>query len=152
MSGLRDRHVPHTSAYLSGEAGCCPDSIVDKGSRSHTIREYCEMCHLGGVKVMSEIEVQGGVLKVRGDLYWDNEDEFVLAMEKLLASPGRQVGIDISEVGFLFSPFVSHLVRFCLTAKDKGKEPEVIIGPNLVETFEVSGLVSELPIRCIQPS
>lgn len=101
---------------------------------------------------MSEIEVQGGTLKARGDLYWDNENEFILAMEKLLASSAERLTIDISGVGFLFSPFVSHLVRFCLTAKDKGKDPEVVIGPNLADTFQVSGLVSELPIRCIQPS
>ena len=99
---------------------------------------------------MSEMQLKGGVLKAKGDLYWDNEGEFVLAIEELLEGGHDEVTVDISEVCFLFSPFVSHLVRFCLSAKDKGKNPSVIIGPNLTETFEASGLAKELPITCRQ--
>lgn len=98
---------------------------------------------------MSELEVKDGAMRVRGDLYWDNESEFVLALDTLLESKSQELSIDLSAVKFMFSPFVSHLVRFCLAAKDVGKQPEIIVGDALAEVFRASGLTKELPIRCL---
>jgi anti-anti-sigma regulatory factor len=98
---------------------------------------------------MQSLEVENGVLKVKEDLYWDIEDEFQKAVNALLDSPANELTIDLSRATFIFSPFMSHLVRFCLTAKERGKVASIVVNRRLEEVFRSSGLMDELPIRVV---
>ena len=99
---------------------------------------------------MAEIELTGGVLKVRGDLRSADREEFTEAVDRLLESPEERLTVDLTEVDFLLSVFVSQVVRFCQFAEEAGKEHEVLVGPSLREIFESTGLSDELPIKCIE--
>lgn len=96
---------------------------------------------------MRFFDIKDGVLKVKEDLYWDAEDEFQKAVNALLDSPVNELTIDLSHATFIFSPFMSHIVRFCVTAKEKGKAATIVINRRLEEVFRSSGLMNELPIR-----
>jgi len=94
-------------------------------------------------------EVKTGTMVVFDDLYWDSEEEFVRNVDLLLNSPEKSLKINLTRVRFLFSPFIGHIVRFCSMAKELGKNPSVLIGPQLEDIFTSSGLIKELPIQIV---
>jgi anti-anti-sigma regulatory factor len=98
---------------------------------------------------MQLFDVQKGTLRVHDDLYWDAEDDFQRAVTALLESKERNLTIDLTSVNFIFSPFMGHIVRFCVTAKEKGKNVRVIIGKQIEGIFRSSGLIGELPISVV---
>ena len=94
-------------------------------------------------------EVKNGRLTVKDDLYWDSEELFDKAVQELLDSPEKDLAIDLSQVSFIFSPFMGHIVRFCMSAREMKKNPSVLIGKQLEDIFKSSGLMTELPIKLI---
>ena len=95
---------------------------------------------------MQLLDLQKGTLRVHDDLYWDAEDDFSRAITALLESKEKNLTLDLTRVNFIFSPFMGHIVRFCMTAKEKGKNVRIIIGKQIEGIFKSSGLIGELPI------
>ncbi len=98
---------------------------------------------------MRLFDIDGGTLKVVDDLYWDAEDEFVNAVDTLLSLPENSPTLDLTRVSFIFSPFMGHIVRFCMRARETGKDPRIKITPQLESVFKTSGLFDELPIALV---
>ena len=98
---------------------------------------------------MAEIELAGGVLKVSGDLRSADREEFAQAVDALLESSEENLTVDLTEVDFLLSVFVSQIVRFCQMATEEGKDHQVLVGPSLREIFESTGLAGELPVKFV---
>jgi len=98
---------------------------------------------------MQLLDLQKGTLRVHDDLYWDSEDDFCRAITALLESKERNLTIDLTRVNFIFSPFMGHIVRFCMSAKEKGKNARVVIGKQIEGVFKSSGLIGELPISIV---
>ncbi|MBN1808779.1 MAG: hypothetical protein JW909_06890 [Planctomycetes bacterium] len=98
---------------------------------------------------MQMFDIRGGTLKVNDDLYWDSEEEYEQSVTLLLQSPDKNPTIDLTKVNFLFSPFMGQLVRFCARAREMGKTPKVLIGPQLKELCASTGLLKELPFAVV---
>ena len=98
---------------------------------------------------MQLLDLQKGTLRVHDDLYWDAEDDFCRAISALLESPERNLTVDLTRVNFIFSPFMGHIVRFCMNAKEKKKNARVIIGKQIENIFRTSGLIGELPVSIV---
>ncbi|HHN46773.1 MAG TPA: anti-sigma factor antagonist [Planctomycetes bacterium] len=95
---------------------------------------------------MRRFELKDGTLLVVDDLYWDAEEDFQKVVDELLRSPQQTLVIDLSRVNFIFSPFVGHIVRFCMVARETGKTPRIIVNRQIEALFASSGLAAELPI------
>jgi len=105
---------------------------------------------LPGGLPLSDFQLTSGALIVLHDLYWELEKEFDEFCERLVDSAEDELTLDLTEVGFIFSPYVSRIVRLFAAAKSRGKDLRVVISPRLVELFEMAGLTEELNIEVRQ--
>jgi len=96
---------------------------------------------------LGDFQLTSGTLTVNHDLYWELEKEFDAFCDRLVDSAEDELTLDLTEVGFIFSPYVSRIVRLFAAAKSRGKGLRVVISPRLTELFEMAGLTEELNIE-----
>ena len=99
---------------------------------------------------MPDLELVAGTLIANRDLYWEVEKEFDALCERLLQSDEKVLTLDLSRIGFVFSPYVSRIVRLHVAAKQQGKSLRMLISPRLSELFQLSGLDSELNVELVE--
>ena len=69
----------------------------------------------------------------------------------LLASGADELVLDLCEVGFVFSPCVSRIVKLFGSARERGKSLRILISPRLRDLFEMAGLSDELSVEVVEP-
>lgn len=75
------------------------------------------MVHLDkGCAARELFAVSKGVLRVKGDLCWENLKDFEQACGKLLASRAGRLTLDLTEVNFISSAYVGCLGNLALQA------------------------------------
>ena len=99
---------------------------------------------------MGDFEVTNGTLTVRRDLSWELDKEFDRHCEELLASGADELVLDLTDVGFVFSPCVSRIVKLFGGAQEAGKSLRILISPKLEDLFEMSGLRDEMNVEIIE--
>jgi len=100
--------------------------------------------------LLGDFSLADGTLSVTRDLYWELESEFDEACDRLVESSEEKLALDLTDVGFIFSPYVSRIVRLCAAAKERGKDLRILISPKLGDLFEMAGLTEELNVQIVE--
>ncbi len=102
------------------------------------------------MKTLDDFALAGGVLSVNRDLYWELEKEFDEFCDRLVRSSEDKIVLDLTDVAFVFSPYVSRMVRLHADARERGKTLRILISPKLRELFDMAGLTEELSIEVVE--
>jgi len=103
-----------------------------------------------GGKPVNEIELSGSTLIVRGDLSWELDNIFNRACHDLIEAGDRALAVDMTDVGFVASPFIGKIVKLHTTAAEGARSLKILISPKLEELFEMSGLLGPLDVEVVQ--
>jgi len=99
---------------------------------------------------VKEIELSGSTLIVRGDLSWELDNVFSRACHDLIEAGDTTLSVDMTDVGFVASPFIGKIVQLHATAAEGARSLKILISPRLEELFEMSGLLGPLDVEVVQ--
>ncbi len=92
---------------------------------------------------MEDYVISGGRLTVNCDLYGGLE-EFRSCCNKLLDSGEKELVVDLSGVGSMFSLYLSAMVQLSESAGEQGRTVKVIASPKVMKMLETAGLAEAL--------
>ncbi len=95
---------------------------------------------------MEDYVISGGRLTVNCDLYGGLE-EFKACCDKLIETGEKELIVDLSGVGSMFSPYLSAMVQLSETAAEQGRRVKVIASPKVMKMLETAGLVETLNVE-----
>jgi len=84
--------------------------------------------------------INGGTLKVTGDLHAVAEHDLHRELEKLLASGESPLVLDITDVQYRGSSYVRLIAMAMLRAQDKGADLTVRATPRAARVLEMGGI------------
>ncbi|MDR1518978.1 MAG: STAS domain-containing protein [Planctomycetota bacterium] len=92
--------------------------------------------------------LKNGVVRAKGDMYWEYLDEFEAACAKLLAMRRKCLKVDLSEVNFVSSAFFGAFGSLTLKAIRRKKKIIVRMTTDLIWLVDIMGMrqVVELEI------
>ncbi len=99
-----------------------------------------------------DLRLDGNVIVCYGELTWELDDIFDDLCGRLLASSHEDIVLDLSDAGFMSSPYVSRLLRLHYDAIGKGMRLKVIVSARLEALFDSSGLSSVLRVERTAPA
>lgn len=80
-----------------------------------------------------------GVLRAEGDLYWERLGEFETACDRLLASRGDQLVLDLGAASFVASSFLGAIASLALRAARRRKKVDIRLALDTSWLFEIMG-------------
>ncbi len=93
--------------------------------------------------------VEDGVLRANADLYWNHLEEFEAVCARLLAEPGGEMAIDLTDVNFISSSFLGSLNSLLLRAGRMRKRVVLTVGQDVGWLFEITGSRRNLDMRVV---
>ena len=95
---------------------------------------------------MVDYEIAGGVLKVLKQLDNDYDISFDRACSDLVASPEREIAIDLTHVRSITSTYIGLMAAAFFMAKSQSKNMSIIAQGQVLHVLRISGFEAFMPI------
>lgn len=82
---------------------------------------------------------KNAVIRVEGDVYWESAGDFEAMAADCLASPSKELVVDLTQAAFVSSSFIGYLTNFIAAAGRGGKKVRILATTDLSWLFEIMG-------------
>lgn len=99
--------------------------------------------------IAPSFEVEGGALRVRGELGVEDEKAFEQSLGALLASNSPELIIDMSGVSYASSGYVRHIAMAIVEARQKGRSISIRASRRIARLLQIGGVDKLAPLEIV---